>query len=101
MVVLALTAAACAGAAAAWKLDRRRCRRRNERGQCGACGLSWTEARSRDRYLIHGRLICEDCAVNARRRLPWELGALTGWIAVVTGMRSRRCLGAPPSGWGS
>jgi len=37
-----------------------------------------------DRFLIHGRLVCEDCAQKARRRLPWELAALTAWAALLT-----------------
>ena len=83
MVVLALTAAA--GAVAAWMLDLRRSRRRNKEGQCGACGVSWAETGSGDPYLIHGRLVCEDCAGKARRRMPWELGALAGWSALLAG----------------
>jgi len=86
MLVLALTAVATAGAAAAWILDRRRCRRRNEQGACGACGRVWAETSSGDPYLFHGRLVCEECAGRARRRLPWELGALAGWVALAAGI---------------
>ena len=85
MLVLALTAAALGSAAAAWMLDRRRCRRRNVRGECGACGVSWAETPSGDPYLIHGRLVCEGCARKAKRRLPWELGALAVFVALSTG----------------
>ncbi len=85
MLVLALAAAAGASATAAWLFDRRRARRRNEQGECGACGVSWAETPSGDPYLIHGRLVCEDCAEKAKRRMPWELGALAGWAALITG----------------
>ena len=86
MLVLALTAIAGTSAVAAWMADQRRCRRRNERGECGACGVSWGEAGSGVPYLIHGRLVCEDCAEKARRRMPWELGALAGWSALLAGI---------------
>lgn len=85
MLVLALTAAASASAVVAWMLDRRRCDRRNRRGECGACGVSLAE-RSGDSYLIHGRLVCEECAEKARRRMPWELGALAGWAMLLAGL---------------
>ena len=85
MLVLVLTAVAGAGAVVAWTIDRLRCRRRNEQGECGACGVSWGETSSGDPYLIHGRLVCENCADKARRRMPWELGALAVWVALATG----------------
>ena len=85
MLVLALSAVAGVSAVAAWIVDRRRCRRRNEQGACGACGISWAETSSGDPYLIHGRLVCETCAEKAKRRMPWELGALAGWVAVAVG----------------
>ena len=81
MLVLTVTAAATAGAVLAWIADRRRSSVRNAGGQCGACGTSW--AKSGEPYLIHGRLVCEECAAKARRRMPWELGALAGWAALV------------------
>jgi hypothetical protein len=86
MLMLVLTALAAGSAVAAWMVDRRRCRRRNERGECGACGVSWAETSSGDAYLIHGRLVCEDCARKAKRRMPWELAALAGWVALATGV---------------
>jgi len=86
MLILTLAAVAGASAVAAWIVDRRRCRRRNEQGRCGACGISWAATSSGDPYLIHGRLVCEDCAEKAKRRMPWELGALAGWVAVATGL---------------
>ena len=73
MLVLALTAVAGVSAVAAWIADRRRCRQRNERGECGACSVPWGESGSGVPYLIHGRLVCEDCAEKAKRRMPWEL----------------------------
>ena len=86
MLILTLSAVAGATAAIAWIADRRRCRLRNEQGQCGACGVSWAATSSGDPYLIHGRLVCEDCAEKAKRRMPWELGALAGWVALATGL---------------
>ncbi|MBT8477840.1 MAG: hypothetical protein KJO06_02910 [Gemmatimonadetes bacterium] len=86
MLVLAIAAVAGASAVLAWTIDRLRCRRRNERGECGACRISWGETSSGDPYLIHGRLVCENCADKAKRRLPWELGALAGWIALAMGL---------------
>ena len=83
MLVLALTAAAGASAVGAWILDLRRCRRRNEQGACGACSVSSADTPSGDPYLIQGRLVSEDCAENAKRRMPWELGALAGWAALI------------------
>ena len=85
MLVLALAGAAFAGFAAAWTVERRRCRRRNERGECGGCGVSWAEASSPDPYLIHGRLVCEDCAEKAKRRMPWHFGILAAAAAIATG----------------
>ena len=86
MLVLTLSAVAGATASIAWMVDRRRCRRRNEQGRCGGCGISWATASSYDPYLIHGRLVCEACAEKAKRRMPWELGALAGWVALATGL---------------
>lgn len=86
MMVFVLTAVAGASAVVAWMVDRRRCRRRNQEGQCGACGIPWADAPSGERYLIHGRLVCEDCAEKAKRRMPWELGALAGWVGLGIGI---------------
>ena len=82
MWVFALTVTA----SAAWLLDRWRSRARNGRGSCGGCAVSWVEALSSERYLIHGRLVCEDCARKARRRMPWELGALGVWAALLSAL---------------
>lgn len=84
MLILALTAVATVGAVAAWVADRRRSALRNARGRCGACGSPWAE--SGEPFLIHGRLVCEPCAERARRRMPWELGGLAGWAALVAGV---------------
>lgn len=86
MLVFALAAITGASAVAAWMVDRRRCRRRNEQGKCGACGNSWAETSPGEPYLIHGRLVCEDCAGRAKRRMPWELGALAAWVALAAGV---------------
>jgi hypothetical protein len=80
VLVLALTVAT-GGAVVAWIADRRRSRNRNGRAACGACGSSWLE--SGESYLIHGRLVCEECARKAKRKMPWELGALAGWAALI------------------
>lgn len=82
MEVLALAAFAGAGALAAWVADRLRARGRNRTGRCATCGTSWTESSSPDPYLIHGRLVCEACAARARRRMPWELGAVAAFSLV-------------------
>jgi hypothetical protein len=86
MLILTLAAVAGASAVAAWIVDRRRCRRRNERGRCGACGIWWAATSPGDPYLIHGRLVCEECAEKAKRRMPWEFGVLAGWVALATGL---------------
>lgn len=88
MEVLAVAAIAGAGALATWMADRRRSRGRNRTGQCATCGTSWTESSSQDPYLIHGRLVCEACAANARRRMPWELGAVAAFSLVALALAS-------------
>ena len=85
MLVLAIAAAAAVSAGAAWILDQRRCLRRNKKGECAACGISWTETPSGDPYLIHGRLVCEDCAEVARRRMPWHFATI-GIAAAAAGL---------------
>jgi hypothetical protein len=59
-----------------WIFERRRSRRRNQVGACATCGTSWRSTSSGEPYLIHGRLVCEDCAETARRRMPWHFGIL-------------------------
>ena len=68
-----------------WMFERWRSRRRNRSGECAACGTSWHSIPSGDPYLIHGRLVCEDCAATARRRMPWHFGMLGLAAAVGTG----------------
>lgn len=63
-------------AAAGWWADRRRAKRRNRAGACGACGETWPSGVSFERYWIHGRLVCEPCALRARRRMPAHLAVL-------------------------
>ena len=84
MWVFALTIAASASAIGAWVFDRLRSRSKNDQGRCGACGILWTDESSGEPYLIHGRLVCEECALKARRRMPWELAALGVWAALLT-----------------
>ncbi len=86
MLVLALAAAAGASVTVAWLVDRRRCRRRNAQAECAACGVAWAETPSGDPYLIHGRLVCEECAEKAKRWIPWQLGAVAGFTALATGL---------------
>lgn len=85
MLVLVLAAAAGASVTVAWLIDRRRGSQRNNQGKCAACGISWAETTAGDPYLIHGRLVCEGCAGNARRRLPWHFGIIAGATAIATG----------------
>ena len=66
-----------AKAVVAWMVDRRRCLRRNKRGECGACGTSWSKAPSGApcvRYCrIYGRRAVGRCATltpERKRRLP-------------------------------
>ena len=66
--------------------DRRRARLRNEQGECGACGVLWAETPSGDPYLIHGRLVCEECAEKAKRRMPWHFAILAAAAATATGI---------------
>ena len=76
MEVLVIAAIAGAGALATWVADRRRSRRRNRSGRCATCDTTWASSSIQEAYLIHGRLVCEACAAKARRRMPWELGAV-------------------------
>jgi hypothetical protein len=69
-----------------WMFERWRSRRRNRGGECAACGTSWRSTPSGDPYLIHGRLVCEDCGAKARRRMPWHFGALGLAVAIGTGV---------------
>jgi hypothetical protein len=87
MEILFLAAAVGTSALAAWIVDHRRSRARNRRGACGACGRPWADAASSETYLIHGQLVCADCAAKARRRIPWYFGTLiltTGGAAALT-----------------
>lgn len=68
-----------------WMFERWRSRSRNRRGECAACGTTWQATQCADPYLIHGRLVCEECAAAARRRMPWHFGALALAAAVGTG----------------
>ena len=86
MLPLALTAAALGSVAIAWMFERRRSRRRNKQGECAACGVPWAATPSGDPYLIHGRLVCEECAEKAKRRMPWHFGILAAAAAIGTGL---------------
>lgn len=68
-----------------WLLESLRSRRRNRSAQCAACGEPWRSVQAIDPYLIHGRLVCEDCAGRARRRMPWHFGILGVSAAIGTG----------------
>lgn len=76
MEILFVAGAVGASALAAWIVDHVRSRARNRRGACGACGQLWSDA-SAETYLIHGQLVCADCAAKARRRILWYFGTLT------------------------
>jgi hypothetical protein len=67
-----------------WMFERWRSRRRNRSGECAACGTSWRSTKSSEPYLIHGRLVCQDCAETARRRMPWQFGILGLAAALAT-----------------
>lgn len=67
-----------------WMFERWRSGRRNRNGECAACGTSWRSTPSGEPYLIHGRLVCQDCAETARRRMPWHFGFLGLAAAMAT-----------------
>jgi len=69
-----------------WTFQRLRSRSRNRRGVCAVCATPWSPRSSGERYLIHGRLVCEACGVRARRRMPWHLGVLAAATAIGTGV---------------
>jgi hypothetical protein len=69
-----------------WMFESRRARRRNQRGECAACGNAWSATSSVEPYLIHGRLVCEACAAKARRRMPWHFGIIGVSAALATGL---------------
>ncbi|NNM04547.1 MAG: hypothetical protein HKO65_05540 [Gemmatimonadetes bacterium] len=71
--------AAVPGMALAWVTGRWQSRRRNASGACASCGHNWAEVESDERFLIHGRLVCEGCAMRARKRLGWQFAFLSGW----------------------
>jgi hypothetical protein len=64
-----------------WMFERWRSGRRNRSGDCASCGTSWSSTSSGEPYLIHGRLVCEDCAEIARRRMPWHFAVIAGAAA--------------------
>ena len=68
-----------------WMFERWRSRRRNRSGSCATCGTSWSSTKSGEPYLIHGRLVCEQCAEIARRRMPWHFGVI-GVAAAAAGI---------------
>jgi hypothetical protein len=59
-----------------WLLERLRSRRRNASATCASCAKGWSEIESPERFLVHGRLVCEDCATRAKGRLGWQFGLL-------------------------
>lgn len=65
-------------AVGAWGVQRWRSRIRNASGRCAVCGAPWEAGNAGERFLIHGRLVCESCAARARGRLGWQLGLLGG-----------------------
>ena len=71
--------AAVPGMAFLWVANRWQSRRRNASGACATCGEKWSEAGSDERFLIHGRLVCEGCATRTKKRLGWQFGFLSGW----------------------
>lgn len=69
-----------------WWWHRSRSLRRNRHGECAACGSAWPATGSPELYLIQGRLVCEDCAATARRRMPWHFAVLAGAAAAATAL---------------
>ena len=65
--------------------ERLRPRGRNRIGKCASCGVLWGSTATGEPYLIHGRLVCEDCAETARRRMPWHFGII-GLAAAAAGL---------------
>ena len=82
MEVLVIAAIAGVGALATWIADRRRSRHRNGSGRCATCDTAWADSGLQEAYLIHGRLVCEACAAKARKRMPWQLGAVAVFTMV-------------------
>lgn len=76
IAVLLASAGAGAVAVGGWISDRLRSNRRNAEGECAACARGWAEIEDLERFLIQGRLVCQDCAARARRRLGWQFGLL-------------------------
>lgn len=68
-----------------WMFERWRSRRRNRSGACAACGSAWGDTPSGDPFLIHGRLVCQHCALKAQQRMPWHFGFLALAAALATG----------------
>ena len=86
MEVLAFAAVAGATALAGWIADRRRTKNRNENSQCASCASDLSGTDTDDLFLIHGRLVCADCAEGAKRRTLWQFAALIGAVTFATGM---------------
>lgn len=86
MEVLAIAAVAGASALAGWLADRRNTRTRNANSQCAGCGDDQRGADSTELYLIHGRLVCADCAETAKKRTVWQFVGLAGAVAFATTM---------------
>ena len=63
-------------AVGAWLLERLRSGRRNASATCASCAKDWSEVESPERFLVHGRLVCEDCATRVKGRLGWQFGLL-------------------------
>jgi hypothetical protein len=81
-----IAAVAGATATAGWWMDQRRGRRRNERGACGLCGRAWTDAASSGPFLLHGRLVCDQCARRSRRRVGLQFAFLAAASATASGL---------------
>lgn len=69
-----------------WTMERLRSRKRNRSGACARCGAAWSATTADDPYLIHGRLVCESCATEARREMPMHLGVVGFATALATGL---------------
>ena len=78
-----LTLWAIGSAGGLWLFQTLRAQRRNAEGRCASCGAAWPHTEFTTPYLIHGRLTCEKCGINAKRRVLWHFGILT--IATASG----------------
>lgn len=69
-----------------WIWNRSRSARRNREGRCAHRGVDWRARAFSEPYLIQGRLVCEMCAADARRKIVRHVGVLGIAAATATGI---------------